>query len=154
VAVVEKEEMTMSKFDEQMKRWEAILGNAAEGTQEEALKVFVKHLKAHLQLPCEVTGIEDFRWEEPYVIGGWSRQEYKQLKKTQPSYTDKYELLDIERGWRSEWMMFEEDTVAHVRRKSDGKEFDLGLAELRVTDKKSRNFQLIDDYAVWLVNNR
>ncbi|MGD0899312.1 MAG: hypothetical protein ABR915_15855 [Thermoguttaceae bacterium] len=120
----------------------------------EALKVFVKHLKAHLQLPCEVTGTEDFRWEEPYVIGGWSQQEYKRLKKTQPSYTDKYELLEIERGWRSEWMMFEEDTVAHVRRKSDGKEFDLGLAELRVTDKKSPNFQLIDDYAVWLVNNR
>ena len=51
-------------------------------------------------------------------------------------------------------MMFHEDIVAHVRRKSDGKEFDLGLAELQVTDKKSRNFQLIDDYAVWLVNNR
>jgi hypothetical protein len=80
--------------------------------------------------------------------------EYKRLKKTQPSYTDKYELLDIKRGWRSEWMMFEEDIVAHVRRKSDGEEFDLGLAELRATDKKSSNFQLVDDYAVWLVNNR
>ncbi len=51
-------------------------------------------------------------------------------------------------------MMFDEDIVAHVRRKGDGKEFDLGLAELRATDKKSSNFQLIDDYAVWLVNNR
>jgi hypothetical protein len=50
--------------------------------------------------------------------------------------------------------MFDEDIVAHVRRKSDGKEFDLGLAELQVTDKKSSNFQPIDDYAVWLVNNR
>ena len=44
--------------------------------------------------------------------------------------------------------------VARVRRKSDGKEFDLGLAELQVTDKKSPNFRLVDDYAVWLVNNR
>jgi len=44
--------------------------------------------------------------------------------------------------------------VAHVRRKNDGKEFYLGLAELRVTDKKSPNFQFVDDYAVWLVNNR
>jgi hypothetical protein len=51
-------------------------------------------------------------------------------------------------------MMFDEDIVAHVRRKGDGKEFDLGLAEIRATDKKSSNFQLIDDYAVWLVNNR
>lgn len=144
----------MSKFDEQMKRWEAILGDTAEGTQEEALEVFFEYLKATLQLPCEVTGIEDFRWEEPYVLGGWSQQEYKRLKKNQPSYTDKYELLDIEQGCRSEWMLFDEDIVAHVRRKGDGKEFDLGLSELRVTNKKSSNFQVINDYAAWLVNNR
>lgn len=144
----------MSKFDEQMKRWDAILGDAAEGTQEEALEVFFKHLKANLQLPCEVTGIEDFRWEERYVIGGWDQQEYKRLKKTQPSYRDKYDLLDIKQGEWSEWRMFDEDFVAHVRRKSDGKEFYLGLAELHATDKKSPNYQLLDDYAVWLVNNR
>jgi hypothetical protein len=144
----------MSKYDEQMKRWEAILGDTAEGTQEEALEAFFEHLKANLQLPCDVTGTEDFRWEEPYVLGGWSQTEYKRLKKTQPAYSDKYELLALERGWRSEWMMFDEDIVAHVKRKSDGKEFDLGLAELKAIDKKSPNFQLIDDYAVWLVNNR
>jgi hypothetical protein len=51
-------------------------------------------------------------------------------------------------------MMFDEDIVAHVKRKNDGKEFDLGLAELRATEKNSHNSQLIDDYAVWLVNNR
>ncbi len=28
------------------------------------------------------------------------------------------------------------------------------LAELQVTDTKSPNFRLVDDYAVWLVNNR
>ena len=144
----------MSKFDEQEKRWEAILGDSPEGTQEEALEAYFKHLKANLKLPCEVTGIEDFRWEEPYVIGGWSQQEYKRLKKTQPSYTDKYDLLVIKQAVYSEWMMFSEDINAHVRRKSDGKEFDLGLTELRATEKKSPNFQLIDDYAVWLVNNR
>lgn len=144
----------MSKFDERMKRWNAILGEAAEGPQEEALDVFFKHLKANLQLPCEVTGIEDFRWEERYVLGGWDPQEYKQLKKTQPSYTDKYELLGITRDEWSEWILFSEDIVAHVRRKSDGKEFYLGLAELRVTNRKSPNFRLLDDYAVWLVNNR
>jgi hypothetical protein len=152
--LAERKGETMTKFDEQMTRWEAILGNADEGTYEEALAVFFKHLKTNLQLPCEVTGTEDFRWEEPYVIGGWSQQEYERLRKTQPSYTDKYELLDIGQDDWSEWMMFDEDIVAHVRRKSDGKEFHLGLAELRVTDKKSPNFQLVDDYAVWLVNNR
>lgn len=144
----------MSKFDEQMKRWDAIIGDTAERSQEDALKAFFKHLKSNFQLPCEVTGTEDFQWEEPYVIGGWSQQVYERLKVTQPSYTDEYELLNIERGGRSKWMMFHEDIVAHVKRKSDGKEFDLGLAELQATDKKSHNFQLIDDYAVWLVNNR
>ncbi|MDZ7620140.1 MAG: hypothetical protein U1E05_24325 [Patescibacteria group bacterium] len=144
----------MSKYDEQMKRWDAILGDAAEGVQDETVEVFFKYLKDNLRLPCEVMGSEDFRWEERYVFGGWSPTEYKRLKKTQPSYTDKYELLELERGWRSEWMLFDEDIVAHVKRKSDGKEFALGLAELEATNKKSRNFQLIDDYAVWLVNNR
>ena len=47
-----------------------------------------------------------------------------------------------------------EDIGAHVRRKSDGKEFWLGLAELKAVDKKSANHQLLDDYAVWFVNNR
>jgi hypothetical protein len=144
----------MSKFDEQMKRWDDILGEAAEGTQEDALEAFYNYLKANLQLPCEVTGIEDFRWEERYVIGGWSKQEYKQLKKIQPSYTDKYELLDIELDGWSEWKLFDEDLVAQVRRKSDGKNFALGLTELRATDKKSSNYRLLDDYAVWLVNSR
>ena len=146
--------MCIRDSDEQMRRWEAILGDALEGTQEDALKLYFKHLKANLQFPCEVTGIEDFQWEERYVVGGWSQDEYKLLKKTQPSYTDKYDLLDIEQGEYSVWKMFDEDIAAVVRRKSDGKEFDLGLAEICATDKKSPNFQLIHDYAVWLVNNR
>ena len=144
----------MSKYDKQMKRWDAIIGDDYEGPQEDALKLFFQHLKSNLQLPCEVKGIEDFRWEEPYVLGGWSQTEYEHLKKTQPSYTDKFELLEIVQEGRSEWMMFEEDINAHVRRKSDGKVFDLGLAELEATVKKSANYQLIDDYSVWLVNNR
>ncbi len=50
--------------------------------------------------------------------------------------------------------MYAEDIVAHVRRKSDDNEFDLGLSEFEATDKNSPNFQLVDDYAAWLVNNR
>ncbi len=45
----------MSKYDEQMKRWDAILGDDFEGTQEDGLKIFFKHLKSNLQLPCEVS---------------------------------------------------------------------------------------------------
>ncbi len=144
----------MSQFDEQEKRWKAILKDASEGTLEEAREVYFKHLQANLLLPCEVTGTEDFDWEEPYIFGAWSQAEYTRLKKTQPSFRDKFELLDIgQSGW-SKWMMFGGDIVAHVRRRSDGKMFDLGLAELQATDKESINCQLIEDYAVWFCNNR
>ncbi len=145
----------MPDKDAQDLRIEAILGDEEDLNFDQAAAALCEHLKANLQLPCEVTGIEDFQWEEPYVFGGWDQDEYKQLKKTQPSYTDHYELLEIRpEGW-SEWMMFRgEDIAAHVRRTSDGKEFILGLAELETTDKKSQNHQFIDDYAVWLVNSR
>jgi hypothetical protein len=144
----------MTKYDEYQWRVEAIVGGVNDGTFEEALERFFQHLKTTFQLPCEVTGTEDFQWEEPYVIGGWSQKEYERLKKNQPSYTDRYDLLAIEQNEYSEWMLFSEDIAAIVRRKRDGKEFVLGLAELRATDKKSNNFQLLDDYAKWLVNNR
>ena len=51
-------------------------------------------------------------------------------------------------------MFYGQDLAAHVRRQSDDKEFYLGLAEIEAVDKKSMNYQLIDDYAVWFVNNR
>jgi len=47
-----------------------------------------------------------------------------------------------------------EDSTALVRRKSDGRQFRIGLAEVKATDRKSQNYQLLDDYAVWFVNNR
>lgn len=141
-------------WDAAFARVDAILAEK-ERTTDEAVDVLLAHLQANLQLPCEVTGIEDFQWEERYVIGGWPQGEYRRLKKTQPSYRDRFELLSLDRDEVSEWMMMPgEDIAARVRRKSDGKEFVLGLSELKATDKKSPNYQLLDDYAVWLVNNR
>lgn len=122
---------------------------------DEAVDVFYEYVKANLLLPCEVTGIEDFRWEEFYVLGPGDEAEYEHLKKRQPSYTDRYELLDIVREAESEWMLFwGEDIGADVRRISDDKKFLLGLSELKATDKKSKNSQLLDDYCVWFVNSR
>jgi len=55
----------------------------------------------------------------------------------------------------SQWAMcFEDDIGAYVRRISDGKKFLLGLSELKATDKKSKSYQLLDDYSVWFVNDR
>ncbi len=135
-------------------RIKAVVPAGAE-TNEEIVEAFLRHLKANLQLPCDVKGAEDFDWEEPYVFGGWDEDEYELLKQSQPSYTDRFQLLDISNDGPSEWMLFPgEDITAHVRRKSDGKKFRLGLSELAAVDKTSRNYQLIDDFAVWLVNNR
>ena len=73
----------------------------------------------------------------------------------QPSDQDTFELLAIEKDVDSEWMMYHgEDLAGHVRRKSDGQEFYLGLAEIKAVDEESLNYQRLDDYAVWFVNNR
>ena len=122
---------------------------------DKVIKIFYEYLKSNLQLPCKVTGIEDFRWEEIYVFGPGDEEEYNHLKKTQPSYTDQYELLEIDCEAKSGWMLcWEEDIGADVRRISDSKKFMLGLSELKAIDKKSKNYQLLDDYAVWFVNSR
>ena len=144
----------MSKYDEQMQRIDNILGDKIGGGFGDAQAAFFDYLEEHLQFPFEVKGIEDFRWEEPYVIGVWDPKEYERLKKKQPSYRDRYDLLSIDFDGYSEWIMFSEDLIANVRRKSDKKKFELGLADLEATDKKSRNYQLLDDYSVWFVNNR
>lgn len=145
----------MTQLDPQDARIEKIIGDDDEATFDDCLDKFYDHLASSLQLPFDVTGIEDFAWEEYYVIGPGDHKEYERLRKNQPSYEDTFELLAIETGVVSEWMMFhDEDIAAHVRRKSDGKEFYLGLAEIEATDKKSKNFQLLNDYAVWFVNNR
>ena len=141
--------------DDQDKRIASILGEIEDLKFDETIDIFCEHLKTNLSLPCKVTGIEDFRWEEFYVLGPGDREEYDHLKKTQPSYTDRYELLGIDRKSKSEWMLcWEDDIGANVRRISDGKEFLLGLSELEATDKKSKNYELLDDYSVWFVNNR
>jgi hypothetical protein len=145
----------MTQPDAQDLRIETIIGDDDEISFDDCVDIFFNHLKASLHLPCDVTGIEDFRWEERYVIGPGNPKEYERLRKNQPSYKDIFELLSIERDIISEWMLYgSEDLAGRVRRKSDGKEFYLGLAEIKAIDKKSVNYQLLDDYSVWFVNNR
>lgn len=145
----------MNQQDAQDARIDKIIGGDEEATFDDCRDKFYDHLESSLQLPCDVTGIEDFCWEEYYVIGPGDPKEHERLRKNQPSYEDIFELLAIEDDVFSEWMMFhDEDVAGHVRRKSDGKEFHLGLAEIEAVDKKSRNYQLLNDYAVWFVNNR
>ena len=145
----------MTEFDAQQARIDAIFGNEQQLSFEAAIKRFYQHLLRSLKLPCDVTGIEDFRWEEYYVWGPGDEAEYEKRCKTQPSYQDTFELLSIEKEVFSEWMMFGgEDLAARVRRQSDGVEFYLGLAEIEAVEHSAVNYQLLDDYSVWFVNNR
>ena len=113
-----------------------------------SLKTYLKYLKSHIQMPCQLTGIEDFDWEEYYVFGPGSKTEYEQLKKAQASYTDKYELIDFDDDVDEFYGL-----MVNMKRLSDRKKFLLPLADLKATDKKSDNYQLLDDYSVWFVNN-
>lgn len=146
---------TMRHGQKQDERIRAILGEDEGKDFKDFVRTFFEHLRAHLQLPAEVTGMEDFRWEEPYVFGDRPRRDYARLRKIRPSFRDRYLLLDIEMDVISEWMLYAgEDISAHVRRIGDGMEFHLGLSELKATDKKSSAYQQLDDYAVWFANAR
>lgn len=96
-----------------------------------------------------MTGIEDFSWEEYYIIGPGSKKEHDRLRKTRPSYLDTYEWLSFEDRFEDFYGLF-----VSVRRLSDRQKFVLPLADLKATDKKSKNYQLIDDYVTWFVNWR
>ena len=141
-------------FDGSFARSVAIVGED-ETARDRAVEKYFEHLKAHLPFPVDVTGTEDFGWEERYLIGGWSQSEYRKLKQTQPSYSDCFELMDIVIGEDSPWIMCRgEDLGEFVRRRSDGRQFILGLSELKVIDKSSPSHQLLNDYAVWFWNSR
>jgi len=147
-------EATYTK-DAQELRIAKILGSEDIDVCDEATETYLKYLKNTLDLPCKVTGVEDFRWEEFYIIGLGDQGEHNELRKTQPSCMDTYMLIDIEKDIFSEWMMFsDEDLAAKVKRISDKKEFWLGLSEIEATDNKSKNYQLLHDYSVWLINFR
>jgi hypothetical protein len=117
-----------------------------EVSKENLLK-YRKYLIQHFDRKTILTGREDFPWEEKYVIGPGSRAEYEKLKKTHPSYTDKYELIDI-----LENEIDENDLIAKVKRLSDGKSFEIGLSWLTTKKKKTKDYQLLDDFATWVVN--
>ena len=139
----------MTEIDKQDERISSIFGGEIPNVAEESLATYLAYLKEPLELPCELTGIEDFDWEEYYVLGPGDQKEYERLKKTRPSYTDKYDLLSLADkvdGWVG--------ILVNVKRVSDKKKFTLPLAELEATDERSKNYQLLDDYSVWFVNNR
>ncbi|MEG4200649.1 calcium-binding protein [Microcoleus sp. Pol12A5] len=108
---------------------------------------YLDYIKQNIQLPCHVTGIEEFEWEEEYTMGYGSKKEYARLKKTQPSYTDTFTISRLD-----DFVIQEEGIFVEVQRVGDRQKFVLPLSELESVDLISRNNQLLDDYAVWFIN--
>ena len=140
------------EMDQQMKRVQAILKVTDEEdmvVNDENLEKYFQYLNKNIAFPCIVTGIEDFRWEEFYVLGPGDKDEYEELKKTQPSYTDHYRILSFDDH-------YDEDNgiLANVSRISDKGKFTLPLEDLEAVDRTSINYQILDDYSVWFVNYR
>ncbi|CAN5586367.1 hypothetical protein BH24DEI1_BH24DEI1_04950 [soil metagenome] len=140
----------MSDFEAQERRISEILGqDEIPGVDRDTLRTYLAYLKASLLFPCQVTGGEDFGWEEYYLFGPGDKEEYEQLKKTKPSHKDSYELLEPDDDLDET-----PGVLVKVKRLSDKKTFVLPLADLEATDKASGNYQLLDDYSVWYVNWR
>ena len=71
----------MDKFEKRIK--EILVSEISHNKKN--TKKYYHYLAKSIQLPCQLTGREDFPWEEPYVFGGWSKKEYEKLKKDKPS---------------------------------------------------------------------
>ncbi len=138
----------MSDFNKHHKRIAKILGGVDElQVTYNTLRKYIEYLNQNISLPCNLTGIEDFSWEEFYILGPGDEEEYEHLKKTRASYTDTFELLchvdEIDEHY---------GILASVKRISDNKKFIIPLEELKATDKHSNNYRLFHDYSVWFVN--
>src|SRR5438477_1100953 len=119
---------------------------------EETLAIYLAYLNQHLEVPCQLTGIESlgcFAWEASYIFGRRRPKEYAQRKKQQPSYTDTYAFL----SFAEEYDPYD-GLAVKVRRLSDNKRFVLRFAHLTATEKPSQNDQLLDGYVMWLLNWR
>ena len=124
-----------------------ILGTKNINTTLENFIKYLDYIKRNIQLPCFVTGVEEFEWEEEYTMGSGSKKEYVKLKKTQPSHTDRFTIH------RLDDLFIEEDRIfVEVTRISDRQKFTLPLADVESGDITSHNQQLLDEYYLWFCN--
>jgi len=140
--------MIMRDIEAAEKRIASVFGtDKAPEVGKESLQVYRAHLLQHFDKEAVLTGREDFLWEEFYVFGPGDKKEYEELKKNRASYTDTFELVDIPKK-----TIGDHDLIALVRRLSDGKKFEIGLSWLTTKKKRTAAYQLLDDFATWIVN--
>jgi hypothetical protein len=112
-----------------------------------SLLIYRTYLLPRLGKKAVLAGREDFLWEEFYVFGPGDKNEYEELKKSRASYTDIFVLIDI-----PDKTIGDHDLIAKVKRMSDGKKFEIGLSWLTTKKKKTDAYQVLDDFATWVVN--
>ena len=137
------------KFKDQEKRIELVFNNKFKDLSRglETLEHYKSFLEEKLIFPISLTGVEDFDWEEYYLLGPGDKREYERLKKTQASYTDVFIMNKISPNIDEHYGLF-----ANVTRPADKKKFELPLADLKAIDKKSDDYLLLHDYSVWFIN--
>jgi hypothetical protein len=80
---------TMQKMDDQDDRIASIFDtDEVPEVSDEILKTYLQYIKDNLDTTCEITGIEDFDWEEYYIVVSGSKKEHKKLLKSRPSHMD------------------------------------------------------------------
>lgn len=134
----------VKQFDSKIRQ---ILGSKNIDTSLENFIKYLDYIKQNIKLPCGVTGVEEFEWEEEYTIGSGSKKEYAKLKKTQPSHSDTFTINRL-----ADFFIEEERIFVEVQRLSDRQKFILPLADLESVDVISPNQQLLDDYSLWFIN--
>jgi hypothetical protein len=115
----------------------------------ENLDKFYNYLSKHIKHPCLLTGMEDFSWEEPYLLGIFDQEEYEILKRKRASYTDHFKLIRLE-----DRIDDLQGILVKVQRISDRKLFVLPLWDLKTVDRKDQNHHIIDNYCHWMTNYR
>ena len=123
---------------------EEVLGTTTFKVNQTNLKKYLKYLKQNLAIPCLVTGVEEFEWEEYYTVGPGSQKEYQKLKKTQPSYTDEFNILKLDNK-----LDVRDGILAVLERTTDNLKFTLPLAELEGVVEDSVDAKLLQYYGIW-----
>ena len=137
----EVEEIHEEVFEEKL---EEVLGTTTFKVNQTNLKKYLKYLKQNLAIPCLVTGVEEFEWEEYYTVGRGSQKEYQKLKKTQPSYTDEFNILKLDNK-----LDVRDGILAVLERTTDNLKFTLPLAELEGVVEDSVDAKLLQYYGIW-----
>ncbi len=139
----------MAQHDEREQRLKKILGPDNLTVSLESLTIYRDYLRKHIEMPCIMTGIEGFPWEDNYVFGYANEAEYENLKKDQPSPADIYELKRFED-------LLDEKTgiLVKIKRVKDNRRFVIDLAWLKAVDESSGNHALLDDCSAWFHSNR